>query len=397
MSTDSFLFFFFIAISFSGILCAIVLLILNKVERHANRLLALGLLNISIVLVLNGLTYVDGFYIAYPHSYRIGVFTQYLLAPFFYLYLRATIRREGQFYKWDWLHFVPAILHFIEFIPFYLIPTAEKTAYLKYAFSHIEILSMQKEGFLPANLHPILKTGTGIVYEFFQIKLLLFSYMNNRKWLKKNVVVWNWLVRLTLFHSLTYVFVFVSFILYRSQIDMRMYSILSLGLVQFFCTVTLMFNPRVLYGMKENLDVITYVPMEEVGDTVKDISKRKSISESKIIEYMQKLEQFMIEEKPYFKKKYAIREFAADCNIPVHDLSAVINSEYHCSYTEFINKHRVEFIIANRYDENWSSFSLEGLASEAGFNSRNSFFIAFKKITGQTPSAYFSDNKGTIS
>jgi len=384
---NDFYLFFFIAISFSGILCALVLLILNRVEKHANRLLAFGLLNISIVLLLNGLTYVDWFYLTFPHTYRLGIFTQYLLAPFFYLYVRATIRREVSFYKWDWLHFVPAVLHFIEFIPFYLMPTDEKVRYLKYAFSHLELLSKQQEGLLPANFHPFLKTATGIVYQFFQARLLFLVYKNNRNWLKKNMIFWKWLVRLTFFHCLTYVFVFVSYCVYFSRIDMRAYSILALALVQFFCTINLLFNPMVLYGMKENIDQEKLFEFEENN---KISGSKKNISFVKKMIFKKRLEDYIEIEKPFLKKKYSIRDLAADCDIPVHYLSVVINEEFGCNYNDFINGFRVKFIIKHRYVEEWYPFSLEGLASEAGFNSRNSFFIAFKKATGQTPSGYFS-------
>lgn len=383
------LLFFFLAFSFSGMLCAFILLILNRVDVFANRLLAMGLLNISAVIVLNGLTYVDGFYLSYPHLYRLGIFSQYLLAPFFYLYVRATINREVRFRKWDWLHFIPALLHFIEFIPFYFMPTAEKIAYLKIAFSNVEILSEQKEGLLPANLHPILKTGTGIVYEFFQVRLLFFSYKNNYKWLKKNKRVWTWLVWLTFFHSLTYLFVFV-FSIFNIGVDLRIWSILSLAVVQFFCVITLVFNPRVLYGMKEPLGITASLD----ADFQTELSSKKFIlsSEKKKL-YKAALESFIESEKPYLKKKYSIREFAIDCNIPVHHLSIVINGEYGCNYTDFINSYRINYIIDHRYDEKWSSFSFEGLSSEAGFNSRNSFLNAFKKVTSQTPSDYFAQKK----
>lgn len=395
---DNLLLFLFFTISFLGILCAIVLLVLNRIDRHANRLLALGLFNISVVLILNGLTYVKGFYLSYPHSYRIGICSQYLLAPFFYLYVRATVNKETQFRKWDWLHFIPAALHFIEFIPFYLMPTQQKVAYLKYAFAHIEVLSQQKEGLLPAGMHPLLKTATGMVYEFFQTRLLIQFYKKKQQWLEWNRIIWNWLVQLTFFHSLTYSFVLIALFMNTGG-DLRMYSILSLGIIQFFCTITLLFNPRVLYGIKENSDQTQPLVTEEVEVQTEVEVEAESVPKKFVLSfvkkqlYKKKIEAFIENEKPYLKKKYSIREFAVDCDIPVHHLSNVINGEYDCNYTDFINGYRINFIITHRYEEKWMSLSLEGLASEAGFNSRNSFLAAFKKVTGQTPAVFFAEKK----
>ncbi|MFH6999363.1 helix-turn-helix domain-containing protein [Flavobacterium sp. FlaQc-57] len=288
--------------------------------------------------------------------------------------------------KWDWLHFVPALLHFIEFIPFYLMPTQEKIEYLRYAFSHVEILSKQQEGFLPANFHPFLKTFTGIVYEFFQSLILFSVYKKERIWVRKNKVVWNWLVRLTFFHSLTYLFVFASYVLFFSKVDMRVYSVLPLGFTQFFCTINLIFNPRILYGMKEIKDEVLVSESTELPIMI----NRKVLSFVKTQNYKKTLDRYLEHEKPYLQKKYSIRDLSADCNIPVHYLSIVINDQYGCNYSDFINRYRIQFIIENRYSEFGRSLSLEGLASEAGFNSKNSFYTAFKKNVGCTPSEYFA-------
>lgn len=171
---------------------------------------------------------------------------------------------------------------------------------------------------------------------------------------------------------------------------MRIYSILLLGLVQFFCKIALLFNPRALYRMKKSF---VRNPSLVVEDKTELIPKKFTLSIVKKEQYKQKLEAFIDDQKPYLKKKYSIRKFAIDCEIPEHHLSIVINGEYGCNYTDFINRYRINFIINHRYEKNWNLFSLEGLASEAGFNSRNCFHIAFKKVTGCTPSVYFAEKQ----
>jgi AraC-like DNA-binding protein len=349
----------------------------------------MGLLTLSLVLILNSFTYIDGFYYRYPHLWRSGIFTQYLVPPLFYLYVRATLKNEITFCKWDWIHFVPAILHFIEFIPFYLTSEPEKLAYISYIFSHPELLSQQKEGILPGYLHPILKSGVGVFYVALQVCLLVRFYKIKFEWLEDNRIVWNWLKRLTFLHSLTYVFILFFFLFYRKG-DMRTYSILPLGIIQFFSAITLVFNPSVLYGIIRSHKIIKNIENEDKTDPP---SKKFSLSCVKNKEYKRKLELFIDENKPYLVKNYSIRQLAADCDIPVHHLSIVINREYGMSYTDFINRYRIDFIIAHRYNEYWVNFSLEGLSFEAGFNSRSSFINAFKKAKGQTPSDYFEKNK----
>jgi hypothetical protein len=102
--------------------------------------------------------------------------------------------------------------------PFYLIPTPEKLVYIKYMFLHPELLPLEKEGMLPAYFHPVLKTGIGIVYQIFQVRLLMLFSRKNSLWLKNNLVIWNWLKRLTLLNSFTYVFLFFVFLFTKGLI-----------------------------------------------------------------------------------------------------------------------------------------------------------------------------------
>ena len=81
---------------------------------------------------------------------------------------------------------------------------------------------------------------------------------------------------------------------------------------------------------------------------------------------------------------------ASDLGYPVHLISAVINKHFKMNFNEFINKLRVQYIIANKNNEDWKNLTLEAISCEAGFNSRSTFISAFKKETGKTPSQFFS-------
>lgn len=368
-----------------GIICVIILVVLNRDSRHSTRLLALALLTISIVLIFNSFIYIDGFYIHYPNLWRIGLPFQYLVPPLFYLYVRTILNHETAFSKWDWLHFMPASLHLVELTPFYLTPTPEKIVYIKYMFSNPELLPQQNEGLLPAYFHPVLKTGIGVVYQIFQVRLLMLFYKGNKQWSKNNLVIWNWLKRLTFLNGLLYVSLFLLF-LFHNESNLATQTLLPLGLILFFSAINLMFNPRILYGLNEQKDLSEFLEAEKKSNSSHKIF---SLSSVKTNEYKEKLESFITTQNPFLGKGYSIRQMAADCDIPAHHLSIVINREYGLNYADFINRYRVDYILTHRYDENWRQFSLEGLAKESGFNSRSSFIKAFKKVTSQTPSDYF--------
>lgn len=368
-----------------GIICVIILVVLNRDPKHSTRLLALALLTVSIILIYNSFIYIDGFYAHYPNLWRGGLPFQYLVAPLFYLYVRTILNNETAFSKFDWIHFMPAFLHLVELTPFYFISTPEKIVYIKYMFSHPELLPQQNEGLMPAYFHPVLKTGIGVVYQFFQVRLLILFYRENKQWSKNNLIIWNWLKSLSFLNSLFYVILFLLF-LFHYEGNLINQTLVPLGAILFFSAINLMFNPKVLYGFNVQNGLSEIIDVEE-----KTMYSHKSfsLSSNKIKEYKHKLENFINSQNPFLEKGYSIRQMATDCDIPAHHLSILINREYGLNYADFINGYRVGYILKHRYDENWRQFSLEGLSKESGFNSRSSFIKAFKKVTSQTPSDYF--------
>lgn len=94
--------------------------------------------------------------------------------------------------------------------------------------------------------------------------------------------------------------------------------------------------------------------------------------------------------QPYRKSGYKIRDLSEELTIPSYILSAFINQQYGKNFNELINDYRVDFM-AGHLSQSLEKlqYTLEYLAKDAGFNSRNAFFAAVKKKTGKTPSEFF--------
>ena len=69
-------------------------------------------------------------------------------------------------------------------------------------------------------------------------------------------------------------------------------------------------------------------------------------------------------------------------------ISTLINTEYSCSFSTFVNQYRVEEAKKALLNEENNSYSLEHISSLAGFGSLHSFMRVFKEITGTTPGRY---------
>jgi AraC-like DNA-binding protein len=99
------------------------------------------------------------------------------------------------------------------------------------------------------------------------------------------------------------------------------------------------------------------------------------------------------EKKPYLQHRYSLRDLAFDTNIPLHHLSAYINKYCGKNFNDFINEFRVMHCKEKLLNEEYKFKKLEAIAEESGFNNRNTFAIAFKKVMGVNPSEFLRSLK----
>jgi AraC-like DNA-binding protein len=109
------------------------------------------------------------------------------------------------------------------------------------------------------------------------------------------------------------------------------------------------------------------------------------------------LERLFREQKPYLQPGYSLRAMARALARPLYQVSAFINHEYGMNFNNLINRQRIEHALQLMDNGEADQLNFSGLASECGFNNRNSFTSAFKKFAGRTPSGYFRSRKGAES
>ncbi|MBS1525723.1 MAG: ABC transporter permease [Bacteroidetes bacterium] len=71
-----------------------------------------------------------------------------------------------------------------------------------------------------------------------------------------------------------------------------------------------------------------------------------------------------------------------------HELSRVLNTVLKKSFNDFINEYRVKDVIRKMQDPAYDNITLLGMAYDSGFNSQSSFHRIFKELTGKTPAEY---------
>ena len=95
----------------------------------------------------------------------------------------------------------------------------------------------------------------------------------------------------------------------------------------------------------------------------------------------------IIAEKELFLDPNITLEVAAkELNTPKHILSQYLNEQLEKPFSTFINELRIEK--AKQLLRTKTNYTIESIGYESGFNSKSTFFTAFKQLTGQTPFEY---------
>ncbi|MDA6071464.1 helix-turn-helix domain-containing protein [Flavobacterium sp. AC] len=116
----------------------------------------------------------------------------------------------------------------------------------------------------------------------------------------------------------------------------------------------------------------------------KNSGKKIDSTEAEI--FTQKLESVMNEKTLYKNPNLTLQDLSKEINISSHQLSQFLNNNLGKNFTSFVNEYRIkeacEIMISN------DKLTLESIGYDVGFNSKSTFFAAFKKHTGTTPSNY---------
>lgn len=114
--------------------------------------------------------------------------------------------------------------------------------------------------------------------------------------------------------------------------------------------------------------------------------KEKKLNQEEAFVLSQKLEKLMLEKSLFKNPNLSLNDTAKELGISTHQLSQFLNNNIGKNFTTFVNEFRIneacEIMLSNE------KLTLESIGYDVGFNSKSTFFAAFKKHTGTTPLNY---------
>ena len=101
-----------------------------------------------------------------------------------------------------------------------------------------------------------------------------------------------------------------------------------------------------------------------------------------------RMNNYMLQQKPFLKPHYKLKDLADDLQMPLHQLSAFLNKRLGMHFTDYLNQFRIKYCEDLIKSEKPGRVNMKDLVAKCGFHNRNTFTTAFKKFTGKTPSDY---------
>ena len=305
--------------------------------------------------------------------------------PFLFFYLLTTINKKIE--NWHYLLFIPGIVHNVLLHSDGLFLTENTVTNYEATIYFLEIALM-------VYAFRILQNHKKKLTDFY-------SDLNNKSltWLK-SIFALNILIH---FLSIS------TFIFDLSHVEIVEYSIdiSALGLTVFMIfwisyngfSQPEIFKQRLFLATENNISIgIANLTVAQTIILEKEIQKSNEINEladkkepiisEADIQQFNEIKEKIQEQELFTNPKVNLRALSEALDLKEKELSRLINECGKVNFYKFINEYRIEKFKQLIESPEAHQFTLLGLATEAGFSSKSTFYSAFKKQEGITPKQY---------
>ena len=311
----------------------------------------------------------------------------YLLYPLAFFYVRGMVKKNSDIMSTDLLHFIPFFIQLFDTLPYSFTSFSHKILVVELVKFDIQELVKQQMGFFfSSRFHFYLKLFLSSLYVFYSCKIYFLFVTRHTK----NFILHYWIpgflfLQIFLILFLTYFFLIVPNanhfkLTYQgitpwNYVGLGSYLVFSLSVFYF---PEFLYEPYVVEEREAKLRIPNY-----------------ELSPEKLIEIETKLDLYLEEYKPFLKPSFSLAQLSSALDIPVHHFNFYFRMTQKSNFLEqrmrWRIRHAKELIDAGKD----KVLTLEAIGLESGFQSRTTFFVNFKELVGESPSAY-SERKSNI-
>lgn len=337
-----------------GLFLSSLLLFIKKGNLTANRFLGVFFAVFSISILIHMFKY-TGVTKSYSHFYMADAWIPFLYGPLIFIHTKASLNLNirKKLKKNILVHFFPAFVFLLYLIPFYFLTDVQK----------LNILNRKYVYF----------SGDRLVYSMLQnIHILAYLVSSGsivyRSQNKSSKHIW--LAILIGNSSLIVLLAILKTLTGEKLIDNWIIPFLG-GFFFLLSSYIWMLFPEI-FTMEKIVNALKY--------------NKSGLKEEDLHILGRKLVELMDDEKLYLKPNISLKLVAGKLKIHQNQLSQILSTYLNTTWFDFINKYRIQeakSLLTAEID-----LSITDIAYKVGYNSKSTFYNAFKKEMGCTPTEF---------
>jgi AraC-like DNA-binding protein len=304
----------------------------------------------------------------WPRLSSIEIGLVYWIGPSLYFYIRRINGGPSPFANpLNLLHWFPAILVELLLMPYFLIPLPEKAALLETR---------------PGSIYGVIIWVTWLGFHVHLLTYIYFCQPLLRVYRQRILDNYSAISLLNFRWLQLLCYGFIGQILVERLLPVLKITSSSLsdtaGMAVYLFIIALTY---LALGQSRLQFVGTWQPVSANGKYY-----RSGLRDDSAGYYLDKLNKLMAAEQYYLESDLSLQSLAERLKISPHHLSQILNGKLARNFYDYINELRVahakQAMLKNPQQ------AIIDIAFESGYNSKNSFYNAFKRHTGMTPSDY---------
>ncbi len=302
---------------------------------------------------------------------------EFSVGPLLYLYVKSVTTSGFKFVKAHIYHFIPQIIYVI--YKLWLIGYDANQPGFSDTQNGVMMEAIEMQYVNP--FYVLFTNVQMILYLAFTVQIFVI-YRSKIKQFYSNTfkLELNWLATFLAIYILLFIYSLVQIIVNISIFEMSWTQKWWFHFVS--CLAIIYIGVKGYFTKTDALKDLEFNAVS-VSPTSKDSAPDQTFEEE-----IQKLNDYISEQKPYLNPEMSLKLLADGINLSSSQLSEVINNGFDINFNDFINKYRVEEIKQALQNGDHKSLSLVAIAFDCGFNSKATFNRVFKKVAGMSPTEY---------
>lgn len=311
-----------------------------------------------------------------PYLVSTGHLFSYCIGPLILFYTYSLINQDFKFKAIHLLHFIPFIIYNMYQMPSYMVSGEQKLSFLNYYYQSIDNnpkhffqirgLANILKGFILFDLHKLVYVGAAF-YAFNKYKKRLLNEYSNLE--RTNI---NWVRNILYGYSIIWLLIPIE----------RFHGFFEIDSIMVYSFASLLLPIHIYF--------ISYMAFsQQSSPKLSSIDKPNALVDQDLLkEILKKTEDIMTGEKVFLDQDLTLSILAQKINERDHNLSRAINHYKNVNFFDYINSYRIEEAKHLLLSPDHKQFTVEHLGTEAGFSSKTTYYRAFNKHVGMTPSKY---------